>query len=129
MNIPKSITQKELEPLLLKILNSMEVPLQSYDIATVHRIGAYASNRPRNVNIRFTNRKNAIRVMSKKKLLKTTGMKFKINNLFVIENLCLENKNIFNKCYKLKKLELLATSGLTMESSVSNITIVMKLLL
>ena len=31
-------------------------------------------------------------------------MKFKINNLYVIENLCRENKHIFNKCYKLKKI-------------------------
>ena len=35
-------------------------------------------------------------------------MKFKINNLYVIENLCCENKHIFNKCYKLKKSRVIS---------------------
>ena len=37
VNIPEAITQKELEPLLIKIFNSMNIPIQSYDIAAVHR--------------------------------------------------------------------------------------------
>ena len=32
------------------------------------------------------------------------GNKHNTKNLFVIENLCRENKNILNKCYKLKKI-------------------------
>ena len=88
VNIPEAITQKELEPLLIKIFNSMNIPIQSYDIAAVHRIGTSNSNHPRNVIFRFINRKNAIHVLKNKKLLKTTGDKFKINSLFVIENLC-----------------------------------------
>ena len=103
VNIPESFSQKELELLLLKIFNSMKIPMQSYDIVAVHRIGASKSNQPRNVIMRFINRKNAFRVMKNKKLLNTTGTKFKLNNLYVIENLCRVNKNIFNKFYKLKK--------------------------
>ena len=81
----------------------MEIKIQSYDIVAVHRLGERRGDRPRNVIVRFVNRKNAIKVLRNKEFIKSTGMKFKINNLYVIENLCCENKHIFNKCYKLKK--------------------------
>ena len=103
INIPETTLQKDLEPLVIKILNSMDIKIQSYDIVAVHRLGERRGDRPRNVIVRFVNRKNAIKVLRNKKFIKSTGMKFKINNLYVIENLCRENKHIFNKCYKLKK--------------------------
>ena len=109
-NIPENVSQKELEPLIIKILNSMNIKIQSYGIVAVHRIGAIKynldpdlPNRPRNVIVRFINRKNSIRVMRSKGKVKSAGKKYHINNLYVTENLCFENKNIFNKCYKLKK--------------------------
>ena len=109
-NIPENVSQKELEPLIIKILDSINLKIQSYDLVAVHRIGVIKynldpdiPNRPRNVIVRFISRKNSIRVMRNKGKLKSAGKKFNINNLFVTENLCFENKNIFNKCCKLKK--------------------------
>ena len=44
VNILESFSQKELELLLLKIFNSMKIPMQSYDIVAVHRISLTKAN-------------------------------------------------------------------------------------
>ena len=87
LNIPESMLQKDFEPLVVKILNNLDINVQSYDIVTIHRLGANRNNRPRNVIVRFINRTNAILVLRNKKNLKSTGKKYNINYLYVIENL------------------------------------------
>ena len=46
----------------------MDIKIQSYDIVAVHRLGERRGDRPRNVIVRFVNRKNAIKVLQNKKV-------------------------------------------------------------
>ena len=103
-NIPEKISQKNLEVYVLKVMNSIGVQLQSYDLVAVHRIGKFTRGKNRNVIIRFVNRKGAYLCLRDSKLLKKAKIG-EYKKLFIIENLCPRNRNIFNYLYKLKKLE------------------------
>ena len=103
-NIPEKIAQKNLEVYVLKVMNSIGVQLQSYDLVAVHRIGKFTRGKNRNVIIRFVNRKGAYLCLRDSKLLKKSNIG-EYKKLYIIENLCPMNKNIFNYLYKLKKLE------------------------
>ena len=59
-NIPGHILQNDSEKYIIDILGSINVNIQSYDIAAVHRIGKSNKNNSRNVIVRLTNRKNVI---------------------------------------------------------------------
>ena len=105
MNLPESISQRELERTVIDIFNSVNINICSYNIVAVHRIGRNNRLRPRNVIIRFINRKDSIRIFNRRKQIETSAKNiFNMNGLRIIENLCPENKLIFNKCFKLKKL-------------------------
>ena len=102
-NIPENIPQKNLEIYVLKVLESIGVNLNSYDLVAVHRVGKYLNNKNRNVIIRFLNRKNAYHCMRVgNNLKKSKNIEYK--HLYITENLCPTNKKIFNYLYKLKKL-------------------------
>ena len=106
MNIPESIPQRELEPLIIKILNSVNINVSSYNIVAVHRLGKNNRLRPRNVIIRFVNRKNSIRIFNRRKQIEQAAKNnFNFNGIRIIENLCPESKRLFNRCFKLKKLD------------------------
>ena len=59
-NIPGHIQQHNLEKYIIDLLGSINVIIQSYDVAAVHCIGKSNKNNSRNVIVRFTNRKNVI---------------------------------------------------------------------
>ncbi len=80
-------------------MKSIGLNVPAYQIVGVHRIGKKRPNRPRNVIVRFINRKNAFTLLKNKKKLNTGQYK----RYFIIENLCPYNKRIFNKLYKYKK--------------------------
>ena len=103
VNLPESLTQKDLEPKILQILKSMKFDISSYDIVGVHRIGKKRGNRPRNVIIRFVNRKDAHDMISYSKTFSKKASDLGYKNVFITENLCPVNRKIFNRCYKLKK--------------------------
>ena len=98
-NVPESIDDKSLENHIITVMKSIKVNVQSYQIVGVHRIGKKRPNRPRNVIVRFVNRKNAFTLLKNKKSLKNGQYK----KYYVIENLCPYNKKIFNTLYKCKK--------------------------
>ncbi len=99
-NIPESIPQNELENHVIDILAEVGIKnIKPFNIVGVHRIGKKFNSKPRNVIVRFLNKKTAFALLKKKKNLKST----KFKNYYVIENLCPFNKKIFNKLYKLKK--------------------------
>ena len=103
-NVPEKIVQKNLEVYVLKFLESIGINLQSYDLVAVHRVGRFIKGRNRNVIVRFINRKNAYRcIRDSHKSKRSKNVDYR--KLYVIENLCPANKNIFNFLYKLKKLE------------------------
>ena len=97
-NIPESIHQNALEDHVIKILNSIHVKLTHYDIVAVHRIGK-RSSKPRNVIIRFLNRKSAFLSLKNRRMLKNGEYK----GCYISENLCPYNRKLFNRLYKLKK--------------------------
>ena len=84
----------------------MGIEITSYDIVAVHRIGRKNTKKPRNVIVRFVNRKNVYRI-SKCNKLSAVAKTFGFNNVYTYENLCPEYRYIFNKCYKLKKQRVL----------------------
>ncbi len=99
-NIPESIPQNALENHVIEILKSIGITnINPYNIVGVHRIGKKFNSKPRNVIVRFLNKKSAFSFLKKKKNLKSS----KFKNYYVIENLCPFNKKIFNRLYKLKK--------------------------
>ena len=106
-NIPESITQKKLELKMVEIINEMGIVISSYHIVAVHRIGKKLNNKPRNVIIRFINRKNVYRILSNSRKLSAAAKKCGCENVYAYENLCPGYRNIFNQCYKLKKENVL----------------------
>ena len=105
MNLPESISQRELERTVIDIFNSVHMNICSYNIVAVHRIGKNNRLRPRNVIIRFVNRKDSIRIFNRRKQIEISAKNiFNMNGIRIIENLCPENKHLFNQCFKLKKL-------------------------
>lgn len=98
-NVPESITQEQLQKHTIEVLKTVNITVTGKDIHAVHRIGKKSNNRPRNVIVRFVNRKTAFTLLKNKKKLNNTPFK----NYFVTENLCPYNKRIFNALYKRKK--------------------------
>ena len=99
-NIDEDINQHELEKYVLRVLHNLGLTkLSSYDIVAVHRIGKRRPNTNRVTIVRFINRKDAIfSLKNKNKLRNSAAFKTLYNN----ENLCPENRLIFNQLYKLK---------------------------
>ena len=97
-NIPESIPQKDLEYHVIMVLKELGLEIYSYDLVGVHRIGKQYANKNRNVIVRFINRKNAYLALEHNNVLRQT----RYYNYFINENMCPENRRIFNYCYKLK---------------------------
>ena len=102
-NIPETVLQKDLEQYVISMLSSIGVSIDSYGLVAVHRLGkSKQPHKSRNVIVRFINRNNAfISLRSAKKLAGAQNTEYR--KLFITENLCPTNKNIFNRLYKLKK--------------------------
>ena len=96
--IPEKIDHK-LEEHIITVLKSVGVTVNSYQIQGVHRIGKKTPSRPRNVVVRFINRKHSFSALKNKNKLNSS----KYKSYYIIENLCPFNKKIFNRLYKLKK--------------------------
>ena len=105
-NIPENIDAKKLEDHVIAVMKSIDVKVSSYNIVAAHRTGKRLPSRPRNVIVRFVNRKHAFSLLKNKKKLKNNN---NYKNYYIIENLCPFNKRIFNKLYKLKKEEEIHT--------------------
>ena len=96
--IPEKIDHK-LEEHIITVLKSVGVTVNSYQIQGVHRIGKKTPSRPRNVVVRFINRKHSFSALKNKSKLNSS----KYKSYYIIENLCPFNKKIFNRLYRLKK--------------------------
>ena len=101
-NISEKVSQRHIENYVLKVMASIGINLQSYDLVAVHRIGKFIEGKNRNVIVRFMNRKNAfVCLRNSKKLAVSSTHEYR--KLFIIENLCPSNRRIFSYLYKLKK--------------------------
>ena len=103
-NIPENIDDSQLENYILKLLKEFNMDISSYDIVAVHRLGK-KTNRPRNVIVRFLNRKDAYKSIKLNQRLKESNT---YKRIFVTENLCPINRKIFNALYKLKKSKVIS---------------------
>ena len=92
--IPEKVNQKTLEKHIIDVLKSINVNVTSYNLVAVHRLGKKNRDRPRNVIVRFINRKDAFASLKNKKDLKKTAFK----NYMIHENLCPVYKKIYNEC-------------------------------
>ena len=104
-NISEDVHDDELENYIIKMLKAIQFDISSYDIIAVHRIGR-TSRKPRNVIVRFLNRKDAYKSIKYSDRLKSITQYKKI---FVTENLCPVNRRIFNALYKLKKTNIITS--------------------
>ena len=100
VGIPESFSQDKLQAHITTVLKSMGINnITGKDVHNLHRIGKRSPTKPRNVIVRFVNRKTAFATLKNKKKLKSGEYK----HYYVIENLCPYNKKIFNTCYRHKK--------------------------
>ena len=101
-HIPESVEQKDLEMYVIELLKSIKVDISSYDLVAVHRLGKQSPRETRVVIVGFVNRKSAYACLhNARELNKSLNSTYK--KIFITENLCPTNKNIFNRLYKLKK--------------------------
>ena len=99
LGIPEFIGIENLEMEVIKILSSIGVYVDSYQIVAVHRLKETNTNNPRSTIVRFVNRKHAfLALFNKNNLRKTTGYQ----NVYIIENLCPLYKSLYQKCRKMK---------------------------
>ena len=104
-NIPGDIQQKDLEKYVTNLLGSINVKIQSYDIAAVHRFGKVNRNNSRNIIVRFINRKNVISALRNRRYLKnSTNAQYK--NTFIFENLCSTYRYLFNELRMMKYITM-----------------------
>ena len=100
--IPDNISQNELETKIIELLNSIGVDVDSYEIASCHRLRKERYSKSSNVIVRFINRKNAFDSIKNSYKLKKLIYRDQFNsNLFIRENLCPHYKSVFRKCYAL----------------------------
>lgn len=99
LGIPEFIGIDNLEVEVIKILHSIGIYVDSYQIVAVHRLKETNTNNPRSTIVRFLNRKHAfLALYNKNSLRKITGYQ----NVYIIENLCPLFKSLYQKCLKLK---------------------------
>ena len=104
--IPENIRQQELETHIIKVLLAMGIKVVLYDIVAVHRLGKVFNAKPRNVIVRFVNRKYA--ELAIKSSFKLSNVQNKLySKYYIVENLCPAMRRIFNRLYKLKKTKVI----------------------
>ena len=99
--IPADVADRDIEKYSVEMLRHFGVHgLSSYEIVACHRLNNQKNNRfPKNVIIRFVNRKRAYEALDKFFLYKKNNPRCRIN---IYENLCPQYAKIFNQCRKLK---------------------------
>ena len=101
LNIPESIHQKDLEAHVIEVLKFIKLEnLCSYNIVAAHRLGKKRNGRNRSVIVRFISRKHAILALKNKKQLINSP---DFNKYIITENLSPRNREIYDKCYQLKR--------------------------
>ena len=99
--IPADVPDNDVEKYTVEMLRHFGVHgLSSYEIAACHRLNSPRNNLyPKNVIIRFINRKRAYEALDKFFIYKKNNPRCRIN---IFENLCPQYAKIFNQCRKLK---------------------------
>ena len=108
--IPHNVTDAELEDKVVGIINTItertdDAAITSKDIHTCHRLKKEEGEENAKVIVRMVNRKYTVDVLKNKKKLRDNSTGFQ--NLFINENLCNDNKTIFDQARNLKKKKLI----------------------
>ena len=72
IGIPDNISDNELEPIVLRILNSIGVNITSFDITACHRLKKERNSSKRNVIVRFVSRKHSLLSLKNRRQLKNS---------------------------------------------------------
>ena len=100
--IPEKVSDRHLEQYVIDLLKSLKINVESYDIVCCHRLKKFEPGKTRNVIVRFLNRKHAYRFLGTSRKLRNSARQ-EYQRIYVIENLCPINKQIFGALYMLKK--------------------------
>ena len=110
--IPDSVPNNQLEGMVIKILNLLNINLKFWDIEACHRLYKNPKFKsPTRVIVRFVNRKNTLNVLQRKKSLKNSNVRYidqNINQIFISENLCPSYRVIYDFAYKLLRQDVLS---------------------
>lgn len=97
IGIPSNIQQNDLERYVVKLINSIGVNIEHYDIAACHRLYQPKKNLPPDTIVRFVNRKKVYQIHKNKFKL---NIKPQTRSLRIVENLCPEYKKMYAECQK-----------------------------
>ena len=72
--IPQSIEQIDLEKTVLNVFDKIDAPVGPQNIEAYHRLKSDDNGRSNKVIVKFSKRKDVVRVMNKKKSLKNANL-------------------------------------------------------
>ena len=110
--IPQSIEQIDLERTLLNVFDKIDAPVDPQNIEACHRLKSDDNGRSNKVNVKFSKRKDMVRIMNKKSLknanLDGTGPP-PSTSLFINPSLCSYYKYLWSKCKALWSGKLISS--------------------
>ena len=72
--IPQSIEQIDLEKTVLNVFDKIDTPVDPQNIEACHRLKSGGNDRSNKVTVKFSKRKDMVRVMNEKKSLKNAKL-------------------------------------------------------
>ena len=118
--IPQSIKQIDLERPVLNVFDKKDAPVELQNIEACHRLKSDDNGRSNKVIVKFSKRKDMVRVMNKKKSLKNanldgTGLP-PSTSLFINPSLCSYYKYLWSKCKALWSGKLISSFWVSNDS-------------
>ena len=108
IGIPDRIKQEDLEEHVIKIINSLDIEITSYDIAACHRLKKKDTDESANTIVRFICRKKVSSILSQKKKLSEEQIINKLGKeYFITDNLSPMNRKCLNTLNYLKKKNII----------------------
>ena len=108
--ISQSIKQIDLDWAVLNVFDKIDAPVDLQNIEACHRLKSNDNGRSNKVIVKFSKRKDMVRVMNKKKFLNLDGTGFPPNaSLFINPSLCSYYKYLWSKCKALWSGELISS--------------------
>ena len=108
--IPQSIEQIDLERTLLNVFDKIDAPVDPQNIEACRRLKSDDNGQSNKVIVKFSKRKDMVRVMNKKKFLNLDGTGFPPNtSLFINPSLCSYYKYLWSKCKALWSGKLISS--------------------
>ena len=114
--ITEEVKDGDLENKVVELLKEIDVPVTANDIEACHRIGKKSDNATRRTIVRFVNRKNCVKIMKNKSMLKNVDKKkLNLGNEFIYANysLCREYRKLWYNSKKLFYADLIDSFWVT----------------